>query len=148
MVTKRKGFNDRFRSGVQKVAKELQDCLDGLAKPNSQEPRHKALHAIVEHAAQLELETYRQVSYFRILPITPGSRFIPSLMEDRSGTVDDNEEEDEVKRAGGFIVQTVLFPIVERSEYDEAGKFIKPSIIVRKGTVIAIRGGAGHAKSS
>lgn len=128
-------FDACFGKGVDTVVEDLYSCFGGLAKAGSQEQCLKALRAVVEQAAKLEVEVCRQISVFKLKSITPGSEYDPSLMEDQSGLVDDAGEEGEDGQ--GFIVQLVYFPPVIRFQLDDAGNISESFVVVRKGTVVA-----------
>lgn len=159
MLTKHKDFDTHFTRAVQYVTEDLQNCFSGHVKPGMIGSRNKVLRSIVEQAAKLAIEISRELSPFELLQILPGTKYLPAYLDDRSGTVDNNDDEDEEdeeeeeeeekkmrqdNEAGGvqkrteFIVDTVLFPPVWRWDFDEAGKFVEPEIIVRKGVVTAI----------
>lgn len=68
-------------------------------------------------------------------PRNLGSEYIPWLMEDRSGTVDEDEEEGNCTHHS--VIQMVLFPTVLRWGFDEAGMLSGSPIVIRKATVMA-----------
>lgn len=135
MLMRNPCFSTSLNDCVLLVTNEIRGCFDGLAKFGTEERRHRALHKIVENTAELWLDTYRQVSRFEIKRIDPGSEYIPWIMEDRSGTV--NEDEEEGNSTHHSVVQIVLFPPVLRWGFDEAGMFSESPIVVRKAGVIA-----------
>lgn len=135
MLMKNPCFGNSLNDCVLLVAYEIRGCFDSLAKPGTEERRNRALQKIVERAAELWLETYRQVSRFELRRIDPGSEYIPWLMEDRSGTVDEDEEEGNCTHHS--VIQMVLFPTVLRWGFDEAGMLSGSPIVIRKATVMA-----------
>lgn len=169
MLTQHSEFDFHFDAAVTAVTEDLGGCFTGHVKPEIEASRVKALRAIVEQAARLEIETSLELSMFEMPYITPGSRYEMERLDDRSGAVDgddeDTEAEDEddtgaeddddkekrdvedteaeeknkVQKKREFVVDTVLFPPVMRWEFDEQGKFANTAIIIRKGVVTAIR---------
>lgn len=136
MIFENDGFDSGFSQRISEVEADIQYCLSIFATGGKEQQRHKALLTIVEQAAKLQLECFRQVSCFGLHRIKPGRPYDPSLMEDRSGLVRDD---DRTGGAPGFIVKMVLFPPVLRRRFDEEGKFLKSPVIVRKGTVMVMR---------
>lgn len=138
MLMKNDQFDTHFREGISLLENDIQKCFGGLAKVGGDhERRHSELHRIAEKAAQLGIETYRQVSEFKLMKTSPGDVYDPRFMEDKLGTVDKVEEEGGSPRH--CIVQMVVFPPVLRFGFDEAGEFVKHPIVVRKATVRVIR---------
>lgn len=167
MFIKHKDFEAYFSDAVRNVTEDLQSYFPSLAKAGTEGPRYKALHSIVEQAAKLEVETRQQLSLFKVIPINPGVEYLSAIMDDRSGKVDgsddegeegeeggeEGEEEEEDKeeeengvrterkgraqRSRGFIVDTVLSPLVLRWDFDEVGNILEPEIVIRKGIVIS-----------
>lgn len=138
-------YNDQLRETILSIAKDLHHEFDSLAKADSGEYRHKALYSILEQAARLRIETARQVSPIRLPKIVPGSQFNSFTMEDRLSAADEDDDEDGTERRE-FAVQMVLVPPVKRRVFDEDGNFVK-SIIIRKGTVIAMQSDGAQVAS-
>lgn len=166
MLAQHSGFEVRFANNVTSVTNDLEICFAGHVKPGVEAARVKVLHTIVEHAARLELEISCELSKFQMPYICPGSRYEMEHVDDRSGVVDESEDDsdsgdeeeneenpDEEEKMEGqdtqpekkgihrreFIVDTVLFPPVVRLEFDDKGKFATTPILIRKGVVTAIR---------
>lgn len=169
MLTQHRQFEFHFNTAVTDVTEDLRNFFTGHVKPEIETSRVKALRAIVDQAARLEIEISLELSMFEMPYITPGSKYEMDHLDDRSGAVDmdedDTEAEDEddtgaeddddeekrevedteaekkkeVQIKREFIVDTVLFPPVIRWEFDEQGKFAETAIIIRKGVVTAIR---------
>lgn len=132
-------YGERFNVGVERATKELGDLLQiRVTKGGGEMNREKALFVIIKQAARLSEEINRQVAQFQLHPIVLASPYNPEIMEDRSGLLSDEEKEQNGK-ARGILVQKVLFPIVLRYGFDEAGKFLDAPVIVRKGTVVIMR---------
>lgn len=131
-------YGERFNGGTERATKELGDLLRIRVTKGGEAGREKALLAIVKKAARLSEEINRQVAQFQLHPIVLASPYNPEVMEDRSGLLSDEEKEQHGK-ARGIVVQKVLFPIVLRFGFDEAGKFLDAPVIVRKGTVVIMR---------
>lgn len=129
MIFDKDHYQDHLRHGIQYVEKDLQDCFGFLSKGDSEEQRRKPLLAIVEQAAKLQVEIFRQVSLFQLYQISPGEQYDPRIMDDISGLVDEDEE------TQTFIVRVVVFPAVMRRGFDGDGKF-SDLVVVRKGTVV------------
>lgn len=133
-------YEECFNGGVQKMTEDLGNLLRVRVTTGGEANREKGLFAIVQRAAKLSEEINRQVSPFMLHPIALAAPYDPEYMEDRSGLLDDEEKE----RYGGdrgFVVHKVLFPIVLRYGFDDAGKLLNAPIIIRKGTVIVMRSG-------
>lgn len=135
MLIKNSTFDTRFHEGVIAVVKDLGGDFIRFVKEDSQEQCYNALHAIVEQAAKLEVEITQQIADFELHWVNPGTEYKSFYMEDRSGAVDDAEEDGGDTQ--GFIIRMVLFPPVVRWKFDDSGKFIKAPVIVRKATVVA-----------
>lgn len=77
------------------VTEELQYCFLSYAKPGMERSRLKVLYSIVEQAAKLEIEISRELSPFLVLQISPGTIYHPQYQDDRSGTVDSNDDDND-----------------------------------------------------
>lgn len=131
----RGGFND----GVRGIVNDLGNLLLIRVTRGRDAEREKGLFAIVEQAAELSEEISRQVAPFELHRIKPRESYKPEFMEDGSGLLDDEEKEQYGEDR--VIVHKVLFPIVLRFGFDEAGNLIKVPIVIRKGAVIVMRSG-------
>lgn len=140
MILRDNGYEEYFNMGVQRMTKILGSLLQIRVTMGGEVNREKGLFAIVRRAAKLSEEVNRQVSPFELHPITPGMPYNPEYMEDRSGLLDD-EEKEQYGGNQGFVVHKVLFPVVFRYGFDDAGKLLDAPVIIRKGTVIVMRSG-------
>lgn len=136
MILEKDHYDDHLCHNIREVEEDLQDCFSFLLRGDGEGQRRKQLHAIVEQAAKLQVEVFRQVSRFKLGRITPGERYDPRLMDDISSLVDEGEVEE-----GGtqtFIVRVVIFPLVLRFGFDEDDNE-SDIVVVRKGTVMTMR---------
>lgn len=131
-------YGELFRKGIRNVTKVLGNCLHIQVTEGKEVHLRKALFPIVEQAAKLSEEINRQIALFQLQHVDPACPYDPRYMEDRSGLLDDEEKEWHGK-ARGIIVQKVLFPVVLRYGFDEAGEFLDVPVVVRKGTVVVTR---------
>lgn len=140
MIRRDNKYEEHFNDGVHKIVNDLGNLLHIRVTRGRDVDREKGLFVIVEQAAKLSEEISRQVAPFELHRIRPGDPYNPDFMEDRSGSLldDEGKEQHDEDRV---IVHKVLFPIVLRSGFDEAGKLIEVQIVIRKGTVIVMRSG-------
>lgn len=75
----------------------LRNCFVGYVKAGVEPSRLKALRAIVEQAARLEIEMSRELSSFQMRYIRPGSPYHMEHMDDRSGAVDASEDDSDLE---------------------------------------------------
>lgn len=146
MILNDSRYEECFGRGIQKVTKDLGELLQIRVTRDGDVSREKQLFTIVEQAARLSEEINRQVALFMLHRVDLANPYDPDFMEDRSGLLDD-EEKEQHGEAQGIIVQKVLFPIVLRYGFDEAGKFLETPVIVRKGTVVVMRSRENEAES-
>lgn len=140
MILSDNRYEECFNDGVQKMTKNLGNLLQVRVTTGGGASREKGLFAIVKRAAKLSEEVNRQVSPFILHHIALAVPYNPECMEDRSGLLDDGEKE-QYGGNRGFIVHKVLFPMVVRYGFDDAGKLLDVPVIIRKGTVIVMRSG-------
>ncbi|KAH0612447.1 uncharacterized protein H6S33_010499 [Morchella sextelata] len=130
-------FERELRAQIFYRTGRVYRLFSSLVKAGCEDKCGQALFSILEKAANLGFETSRQVSEFLLPQIQPGSKYVASIMEDTTDTVDEDEELTG-KHSHHFTVQTVLFPPVQRRDLDETGTFIKEPMTVRR-TMVTVQ---------
>jgi hypothetical protein len=130
-------FERELRAQIFCRTDRVYPLFSSLVKAGCEDKCGQALFSILEKAANLGFETSRQVSEFLLPQIQPGSKYVASIMEDTTDTVDEDEELTG-KNSHYFTVQTVLFPPVQRRDLDETGTFIKKPMTVRR-TMVTVQ---------
>lgn len=133
MILRKDHYDDDFSYNLRCAEGDLLSCFNPLLRGDGEEQRRKSLLAIIEQAAKLQVEVFRQISLFRLHQICPGEPYDARLMDDLLSLVDEDEAGTQI-----FIVRVVVFPPVLRYGFDEDGKFSHEEVVVRKGTVVTM----------